>query len=50
MKSKLKQRFEEELQKIKQSVSKKGGTKRVAKVHEWIGRAKQKYPSVNAGY
>jgi len=50
MKSKFEQRFEQELQKIKNSVSKKGGTKRVDKVHERIGRAKQKYPSVHGRY
>lgn len=50
MKSKFEQRFEEELQKIKKALGKKGGTKRVDKVHERIGRAKQKYPSVHARY
>lgn len=50
MKSKFEQRFEEELEKIKQSLGKKGGTKRVEKVHERIGRAKQKYPSAHNRY
>lgn len=50
MKSKFEQRFKEELEKIKQSIGKKGGTKRVEKVHERIGRAKQKYPSVHNRY
>jgi len=40
MKSKFKQRFEQELEKIKASLSKKGGVKRIEKVHERIGRAK----------
>jgi len=35
---------------IKNSISKKGGTKRVEKVHERIGGAKQKCPSVHARY
>ena len=50
MKSQFEQRFEQELEKIKNSIAKKGGTKRVEKVHERIGRAKQKYPSVHARY
>lgn len=50
MKNKFEQRFEEELQKIKTALGKKGGTKRIEKVHERIGRAKQKYPSVHARY
>lgn len=50
MKSQFEQRFEEELQKIKNSVKKKGGTKTVDKVHQRIGRAKQKYPSVHSRY
>ena len=50
MKSKFEQRFEEDLQKIKNSIGKKGGIKRVEKVHERIGRTKQKYPSVHARY
>jgi transposase len=36
-----------ELEKIKASISKKGGTKLISAVHERIGRAKQKYPSVH---
>lgn len=50
MKNKFEQRFEEELQKIKNALSKKGGTKRIDKVHQRIGRAKQKYPSVHHRY
>lgn len=50
MKSQFEQRFEEELQKIKNALSKKGGIKRVDKVHQRIGRAKKMYPSVHYRY
>jgi transposase len=40
-------RYEQELEKIKASILKKGGVKTVAKVYERIGRIKQKYPSAN---
>jgi transposase len=46
----LSQRFEEGILNINQGVSKKGGTKKLNKVHERIGRLKQKYPSVNKYY
>jgi len=46
----LSQRFEEGIQNINEGVSKKGGTKKLNKVHERIGRLKQKYPSVNKYY
>lgn len=39
-------RFEDELTKISLSLTKKGGVKIVDKVHERIGRVKQKYPSI----
>ena len=39
-------RFEEGLQKIKDSLTKKGGVKQEDKVYERIGRLKQKYPSI----
>jgi len=39
-------RFEEGLQKIADSLTKKGGVKLVDKVYERIGRLKQKYPSI----
>jgi hypothetical protein len=39
-------RFEAELQKIANSLTKKGGVKQEDKVYERIGRAKQKYPSI----
>ncbi len=43
-------RFEEGLQKIRESLTKKGGVKRLDKVHERIGRLKQKYPSIQRYY
>ena len=50
MKSQFESRFEEELNKIKQSLSKKHGVKQADKVHQRIGRAKQKYPSASKYY
>ena len=50
MKAQFEQRFEEELTKIKASLTKKGGVKQVDKVNQRIGRAKQKYPSVQGKY
>lgn len=50
MKSQFEKRFEEELEKIKTSVQKKGGTKTEEKVYERIGRAKAKYPTVHHYY
>lgn len=50
MRSQFEQRFEMELQKIAQSLSRKGGTKKAAKVHERIGRARERYPSVQYYY
>jgi transposase len=44
------QRFEMELQKVAQSVERKGGTKKAAKVHQRIGRARERYPSVQYYY
>ncbi len=43
-------RFEEGLQKISDSLSKKGGVKKTDKVHQRIGRLKQKYPSIQKYY
>ena len=43
-------RYEEELQKIQSSIDKKNGIKKADKVHERIGRAKEKYPSIQAYY
>jgi hypothetical protein len=50
MKNLFEQRFEEELTKIAQSLAKKHGVKQTDKVHQRIGRAKQKYPSVSSWY
>jgi len=50
MNLKLRQRFEEDLNSIKASLSKKGGTKLINKVWERIGRAKQKHNRVSARY
>ena len=50
MKSQYEERYESELQKIQQSLHKKSGVKQVQKVYERIGRAKQKYPSVQLYY
>jgi hypothetical protein len=46
----LSQRFEEGIQSIREGIVKKGGTKKISKVHERIGRLKQKYPSVHNYY
>lgn len=46
----LSQRFEQGIQNIQESIGKKGGTKKVNKVYERIGRLKQKYPSVHTYY
>lgn len=50
MRSQFEQRFELELQKVAQSIQRKGGTKKAAKVHERIGRARERYPSVQYYY
>ncbi len=50
MKNQFETRFELELEKIKAALSKKGGIKRVSKVHQRIGRAKEKYSSVHGRY
>jgi len=46
----LSQRFEQGIQNIQEGISKKGGTKKLSKVYERIGRLKQKYPSVHTWY
>lgn len=46
----FRQRYEAELQKIKASLQRKGGVKQSDKVHQRIGRARQKYPSVHHLY
>ena len=50
MNRKFKERFEEELQKAKDSLTKKNGTKTYEKVIERVGRARQKYPSISKYY
>ena len=50
IKIKLRQWFEEELGSIKESFSKKGGTKKINKVWERIGRAKEKHKQVSSRY
>jgi len=46
----LSQRFEEGIQSIQEGICKKGGTKKLVKVYERIGRLKEKYPSVHNYY
>jgi hypothetical protein len=46
MNEQFRQRFEEGLQTIAESLTKKGGVKQVDKVYERIGRLKGKYPSI----
>lgn len=43
-------RFEEELNNINQSIQSKGGTKKIEKVHERLGRIKERYPAANKHY
>lgn len=50
MRRQFEARFEMELEKITTSLQRKGGIKKVAKVHERIGRAREKYPSVQYYY
>lgn len=50
MKNQFEQRFEEELQKIHTAIHRKGGIKKTGKVHQRIGRVKEKYPSVGQYY
>ena len=50
MRSQFEQRFELELQKIAQSLERKGGTKKASKVHQRIGRARERYSSVQYYY
>jgi len=50
MKDQFELRFTQELEKIKASLFKKGGTKKIEKVHQRIGRARAKYPSVHNRY
>ena len=50
MNRKFRERFEEELKKAKDSLTKKNGTKHYEKVIERVGRARQKYPSISKYY
>lgn len=50
MDERLKKRFEEELENIKTALHKKGGTKKVNKVWERIGRSKEKNKHVSSKY
>ena len=50
MNEQFKTRFEAGLEEIKLSLSKNRGVKRIEKVHERIGRLKQKYPSISKYY
>ena len=50
MKLQFEKRFEQELQKIHAALHRKGGVKKADKVHQRIGRAKEKYPSVQHYY
>lgn len=50
MRIQFEERFEMELRKIAQSLERKGGTKKTGKVHERIGRARERYPSVQYYY
>ena len=47
MNQQFRTRFEAGLQKIAVSLNRKGGVKQESKVHERIGRLKQKYPSIH---
>jgi Transposase DDE domain len=50
MKTQFEQRFEDELQKIEKAIHRNGGIKQADKVHQRIGRAKERYPSVQQYY
>ena len=50
MNTQFKERFDSELKKISDSLSKKSGVKLYDKVNQRIGRAKQKYPSIQRYY
>jgi len=50
MKDKLMQRYEEDLQQIQYGITKKGGTKKIEKVWERIGRLKEKHKLVSSRY
>ncbi len=50
IKNRYEQGYEQELAKIQASLTKSGGIKKEAKVHQRIGRAKEKYPSIHHLY
>lgn len=50
MNNQFQERFETGLKKIVASLTKKGGIKQEDKVHERVGRLKQKYPSIQRHY
>ena len=50
MVDKIGERFEQGLQEIQQALGKKGGTKKTDKVHQRIGRLREKYKSVHMQY
>lgn len=50
MVDKIGERFERGLQEIKVALTKKGGTKKIDKVHQRIGRIREKYKSVHSQY
>lgn len=50
MNDQFQERFEAGLEKIAASLAKKGGVKQEDKVHERVGRLKQKYPSIQRHY
>lgn len=50
MKDSFEHRIEEELQKVSNAIQRKGGVKTIEKVHERIGRIKEKYPSIHSQY
>lgn len=50
MNRKFKQRFEEEMKRVKASLTKTGGTKTYEKVIERVGRVIQRYPSIAKYY
>lgn len=50
MNGKLSQRFAEGIENINYGITNKGGTKKLEKVYERLGRLKQKYPSIHKYY
>ncbi|KEO73046.1 IS1634 family transposase [Anditalea andensis] len=50
MKLQFEKRFEQDLQRIHTAIHRKGGVKKLDKVHQRIGRARERYPSVQHYY